>query len=108
AWYPGPIYANYFWSPALVGFFGYGGGFGVGIGFGGIGWVPLAPFEVFHPWWGRGFYGRGFGNVNIANGNLANVYRNARVGNGISGVSAADFRSGRFSNISRLSSSQVA
>ena len=43
----------------MVGFFGYGGGFGSasGFGFGGVGWVPLAPFEVFHPWWGRGFYG---------------------------------------------------
>ena len=30
---------------------------GVGFGFGGVGWVALAPFEVFHPWWGRGFYG---------------------------------------------------
>jgi len=108
-WYPGLRGMRHYWSPALVGFFGFGGGgIGVGFGFGGIGWVPLAPFEVFHPWWGRGFYGRGFNNFNVANGNLASVYRNARVGNGISGVSAADFRSGRFGNISRLSSSQVA
>ncbi len=59
AWYPGPIVANPFWAPAYVGFFGFGGGLGVGVGFGfgGVGWVALAPFEVFHPWWGHGLYG---------------------------------------------------
>ena len=65
-WYPGLIGARHYWSPALVGFFGFGGagGIGVGFGFGNVGWVPLAPFEVFHPWWGRGFYGRaGFNRV---------------------------------------------
>src|SRR5579875_1708272 len=42
------------------GFFGIGG-VRVGIGFGGLGWVALAPFEIFHPWWGHGFYGgRGY------------------------------------------------
>ncbi len=50
AWVPGrivhPVYA-----PALVAFVG-GPGFGVGIGLGGMGfaaWIPLGPFEVFHP-----------------------------------------------------------
>ena len=61
AWYPGPRFGHYYWSPALVGFFGFGGygGFhaGFGFGFGNVGWVPLAPFEAFHPWWGRGLYG---------------------------------------------------
>jgi len=108
-WYPGLRGFRSYWSPALVGFFGFGGGgFGVGFGFGNIGWVPLAPFEVFHPWWGRGFYGRGFGNFNVTNVNVSNIYRNARVANGISGVSAADFRAGRFNNISRVPGSQVA
>ncbi len=48
-----------YWAPAYVGFFGFGPGLGIGVGFGfgGVGWVALAPFEVFHPWWGRGFYG---------------------------------------------------
>jgi hypothetical protein len=110
-WYPGGMGMRHYWSPALVGFFGYGmgGGFGFGFGFGNIGWVPLAPYEVMHPWWGRGFYGgAGFNRgLNVTNGNVANVYRNARVANGISGINAADFRSGRFNNIGRVSGDQM-
>ena len=65
-WYPGARFGiRSYWSPALVGWFGYGGGVGVGFGFGNIGWVPLAPYEMFHPWWGRGFYGVGAFNRNI-------------------------------------------
>jgi FecR protein len=110
AWYPGPIYANPFWAPAYVGFFGYGPGLGIGVGFGfgGVGWVALAPFEVFHPWWGRGFYG-GFrggafgGRTYIAgNVNVFNSYRNARVSGGAIGVNAAGFgRGGQFAALSR-------
>ena len=103
-WYPGVIGVRHYWSPGLVAFFGYGGGgFGVGFGFGRVGWVPLAPYEVFHPWWGRGFYGAGGFNryTNITNVNVTNVYRNARVANGVTGVSAADFRAGRFNNLMR-------
>jgi len=104
-WYPGAIGVRHYWSPALVAFFGFGGG-GVGIGFGNVGWVPLAPYEVLHPWWGRGFYG-GAGyvnrNVNIVNVNITNVYRNARFANGYTAVSGADFRSGRFTNLVRPS-----
>ena len=108
-WYPGAIGVRHYWSPALVAFFGFGRGAGVGFGFGfgHVGWVPLAPFEVFHPWWGRGFYGRGFGNVNITNVNITNVYRNARVANGISAVNAGDFRNGRFGHVTRVSGDQV-
>jgi len=55
AWSPGPRYAHPTWSPALVAFFGYGGGgASVGLGFGNVGWVPLAPGEFYHPWWGPG------------------------------------------------------
>jgi hypothetical protein len=108
-WWPGGVGVHY-WSPALVAFFGFGPGVGVGFGFGNIGWVPLAPFETFHPWWGRGFYG-GYGNfnrnVNITNVNITKVYRNARVANGIAAVSATDFRQGRFTNISRISGAQI-
>ena len=58
AGFPARRYGHYWWHPAMVGFFGFGGaGFGVGFGFGNVGWVPLAPFEVFHPWYGRGWYG---------------------------------------------------
>jgi hypothetical protein len=108
-WYPGLIGARHYWSPALVGFFGFGGGGGIGFGFGNVGWVPLAPFEVFHPWWGRGFYGSaGFNrSINITNVNITNVYRNAQFRNGISAVAARDFQSGRFNNVIRTSGVQV-
>ncbi len=109
-WYPGSIYSRNYWSPALVGFFGFGhGGFGGGFGFGNVGWVPLAPYEVYHPWWGRGNHGnRGFDrSINITNVNITNVYRNAGYRNGISAVAAGDFQSGRFHNVMRTSGAQV-
>jgi hypothetical protein len=107
-WYPGVYGRHHYWSPALVAFFGFGRGGGIGFGFGNIGWVPLAPYEVFHPWWGRGFYGGGFNRgFNITNINVTNVYRNARLGNGISGIGYNDFHSGRFNSISRFSGNQV-
>lgn len=91
------------WRPALVGFVGFGGGFGAG--FGGIGWVPLAPYEPFHPWYGRGFYG-GFRNGSfhhgtvIKNVNITNVYRNARMANGVTNVRSADFGRGSVNHVS--------
>jgi hypothetical protein len=106
-WYPGVIGVRHFWSPALVAWFGFGPHVGVGFGFGHVGWVPLAPFETFRPWWGRGFYGRGFNErINITNVNVTNVYRNSRFG-GVSGVSAADFQGGRFHTIAGFSGNQV-
>jgi hypothetical protein len=110
-WYPGVRGRRHYWSPALVGWFGFGrggGGFGFGFGYGNIGWVPLAPYETFYPWWGRGYYGRGFNrNINITNVNVMNIYRNARGGRGISGVGYNDFNNGRFNGISRFSGDQV-
>lgn len=109
AWYPGPVFGNYFWSPAFVGFFGWGGGIGIGFG---LGWVPLAPFEVFHPWYGRGFYagfrGGGFarGTAIISNTNINNAYRNARVNGAVSGTSVNQFgRSG--AQIQALNHTQI-
>jgi len=107
-WYPGALGVRHYWSPALVSFFGWGGGVGFGVGFGNVGWVALAPFEMFHPWWGRGYYGAGFaGRLNIANVNIYNSYRNARVLNGVSGVSAANFRGGQFGGIVHASGEQL-
>lgn len=83
-WWPGAVRARYAWSPALVGFFGWGGG--VGAGWGGIGWVALAPFEVCHPWWGRGFYGgrSGFRSYEFdrRSADIGHLYRNASVRGG--------------------------
>ncbi len=91
AWWPGPVYGGVFWRPALVGFFGWGApGFGVSVGFGwgfaNIGWVPLAPYERFRPWWGPAGYGGAVVNVNVVS-----LYRNARVANGVTSIRAAEF-----------------
>lgn len=94
SWWPGPVIAPAFWSPALVGFFGFGApgfGIGFGFGFGSLGWVALAPYERFNPWYGPGFYGR-FGGVNVVGGaNITALYRNARVTNGVTAMRASDF-----------------
>jgi hypothetical protein len=72
AWLPPAYAAAPVWSPALVGFFGFGAGFGgpgwgVSLGFGGpgwgypnIGWYPLPPFAPFWPWY-PGWAWTGFG-----------------------------------------------
>jgi hypothetical protein len=108
SWFPGQRYGHYWWRPAMVGFFGFGGGFGGGVGFGNVGWIPLAPYEVFHPWYGRGGWGAGrrFGVVN--NVNIVNVYRNARFGNGVTAVSAQDFQRGVFRNQIPVNGSHLA
>jgi hypothetical protein len=117
-WYPGGIGGRHYWSPALVAFFGFGHGVSVGVGFGGgwghVGWVPLAPHERFSPWWGRNYYG-GYRNagfmdrsVNLTNVNITNVYRNARVANGVTAVNAGDFSRGRFNNHVRVDNSHLA
>lgn len=110
AWWPGPVGPYPYWSPAYVGFFGYGRGIGLGVGFGfgGVGWVALAPFEAFHPWWGRGFYG-GFGGgfygghtTLVNNVNVYNSFRNARVAGGAIGMDTAAFgRGGRPTALNR-------
>jgi len=111
AWYPGGLGVTAYWSPALVSFFGWGGGVGVGagvgFGFANVGWVPLAPFETFRPWWGAAYAGGLNRGVSITNVNVTVLYRNARVPNGISGMAAGDFTAGRFSNIQRVSGAQV-
>jgi uncharacterized membrane protein YgcG len=84
-WWPGGIRASYSWSPALVGFFGWGG---FGIGLGGLGWVALAPFESFHPWWRHDFGYRRYGAYGLGgfgafrNANIAAMYRNAAIRGG--------------------------
>jgi uncharacterized membrane protein YgcG len=81
-----------------VAFFGFGRGVGIGMGFGfgTMGWVPLAPYETFYPWYGRGYYG-GYGRTSamMSQVNIASVYRNARFGNGVSGIASADFVRGQ-------------
>ena len=50
-WAPGPVAVRPVFAPALVAFVG-GAGFGVGVGVGpAVAWFPLAPREVFVPWY---------------------------------------------------------
>ena len=118
-WYPGAYAAAspFRYRPALVAFFSFGGG-GGGVGgsfaFGDVGWVPIAPFEPFHPWWGFGGRGWGYGGsttiVNatyITNVNITTVYRNAGVPGGAVAVSNANFQHGVFAHPTPITPSQL-
>ncbi len=121
AWYPPAYGYTPAWSPALVGFYGFGGGVSVGVSFGFgypyVGWCPLAPFEAYYPWypgwawtgfgwgwpgWGYGGYGYGgyggfYGGTRIVNvTNITNIYRNFRHGGG-SGTLVGHFQHGTIS-----------
>lgn len=65
-WVPGRVFVRPVYAPALVAFVG-GGGFhlSVGVGGPGVAWFPLAPGEVYVPWYrsSRGYVN----NVNITN-----------------------------------------
>ena len=110
-WWPGRMHSRHYWSPGLVAFFGWGGGFGgvggfsMNAGFANWGWVPLAPFETYYPWYGRGYYGGyrnrgGYNNVTIVNNtNITNIYRNARVNNGVTVVNGNEFGRGAVNSV---------
>ncbi|HEX3549250.1 MAG TPA: DUF6600 domain-containing protein [Candidatus Elarobacter sp.] len=107
AWFPPAASVVTVWSPALVAFVGFGGGFG--FGFGNIGWVPVAPFEPFYPWWRRGGGTTIVNNVTIVNNNygqFSHVYRNALAG-GVTGISHQRFLQGRFDHPVAVSPSQL-
>ena len=100
------------WSPAYVSFFGFGRGLGVGVGFGfgSIGWLPLGPRDIFHPWFGRGhsFGALGFNEMHGAGfihpggprygSNLETMMTDAHVRNAFRSVSSQAFASGRMSH----------
>jgi hypothetical protein len=101
-WWPGPVWGagfyRPFWSPAYVSFFGFGGGWGLGFGWGGwggFGWLPLGPCDWFHPWWGG--YGGRFGVVGF--GRFGEV---GRFG-GFAPLHAGT----RFSNIAHINDSHI-
>jgi hypothetical protein len=114
-WWPGYRHAYHHWSPGFVAFFGWGyGGFrvGFGLGWGHVGWVPLAPHEPYYPWYGNRYYG-GYRNVNVHNNvtivnntNIRNVYRNARVDNGLTAVAGDQFGRGGVNNV-RVSGDEI-
>ncbi|MCP5111114.1 MAG: hypothetical protein GY953_09785, partial [bacterium] len=109
-WWPGVHHHRHYYRPALVAFFGWGhhSGFhvGVGFGFGHVGWVPLAPYERYHRWYGHRYY-NGYRNntyvdnsVNVVNNiNVTNIYRNARVNNAITAVEGNNFGNRRVRNV---------
>ncbi|MCC6294664.1 MAG: FecR domain-containing protein [Bryobacterales bacterium] len=100
-WWPGGMGGRHYWRPGLVAWVGWGGG-GIGVGFGHVGWIPLAPYERYSPWYGRNYYG-GFRNRNyidnsvtiVNNININNTYRNSRVNNAITGINGSEFGNGR-------------
>ena len=113
-WYPGSPYRRHFWRPALVTFFGYNGfaGFnlGLGFGYGGIGWCPLGPGEIYTPWYGSGFYGGGANRTVVVDNsvNIYNAYRNARAPNGVTVVDAQGFSQGLVNSPRTLRSAELA
>lgn len=117
AWYPGGVRERHRWTPGQVAWIGFGGNSGyrtgIGIGWGNVGWVPLAPHEPFHPWYGSRYYrggniNRNTTNINIVNNvNIHNVYRNARGGNGVTGVSSNDFVNGRGGGYVRVGENDI-
>ncbi len=78
-WVPGPVVVRPVYAPALVAFVGGGPAFGAGVA-----WFPLAPREVYVPWY-RG--SRGYvNNVNITNTQVnvtqvTNVYNTTIINN---------------------------
>jgi hypothetical protein len=79
AWVPGTIVAEPVYAPALVSFFGDFGDVGIGVGFGAVGWIPLAPEEVFNPWFPCS--PRFIRNVNITNVTNVTIINNQTVVN---------------------------
>jgi hypothetical protein len=125
-WVPGPVAVRPVFAPALVAFVG-GAGFAIGGG-PGVGWFPLAPTEVFVPYYrgSRGYVER----LNVTNtvvnvtrvtnvyneyySNQRNVnritYINQRVNNGVTVVSRDTFINARpvSRNLGRFDARQLA
>jgi hypothetical protein len=103
AWWPGPVWGGGFyrpfWAPAYVSFFGFGGGWGLGFGWGGwggFGWLPIGPCDRFFPWWGG--YGGRFGVVGFNRFGTLNRFGGFEPLHGGT----------RFSNLSHISDAHIA
>ncbi|HSW64209.1 MAG TPA: DUF6600 domain-containing protein [Dissulfurispiraceae bacterium] len=82
-WVP-PVHRQVIWGPGYVGWVRSGSY---------VGWVPLAPREIYY---GRGHYGPhsvNITNVNINHISVTNVYRNVTVNNGATVVHRDHFQS---------------
>jgi len=97
-WAPGPIAVRPVFAPALVAFVG-GPGFAVGVGFGPtVAWFPLAPREVFVPWYRTS--PRYVNNVNITNTRVTvtqvtNVYNTTIINNNTTNVTRVTYANQR-------------
>jgi len=92
-WVPGPVAVRPVYAPALVAFVG---GVTIGVGTAPVGWFPLAPREVFVPWYRTS--PRYVQNVNVTNTRVTvvqvtNVYNHYTV-NRVSNVTYANQRVG--------------
>ena len=93
-WYPQRTFIV--WQPALVAFLTFGGG--------NIGWVGLAPFEPFTPWWFNGFSGTT--PLAFNNGQITRMYGNARY-NGVTYTPGQRFLEGRFDRLAAAPPSKL-
>jgi len=104
-WYPGGTGTRQYWAPAHVAFFGLAG---TGTGWGRVGWVPLAPSEPLHRWWGARWYNeyRHPGYVNSLpfrnDVNITSMYRNSRIDRGFTIVDQEGFRRGQPGSAGRI------
>ncbi len=100
-WVPGPVVVRPVYAPALVAFVG-GGGFGVGVGVGvGVAWFPLAPREVYVPWYrtSPGYVN----NVNVTNTRVSvtqvtNVYNTTIINNNTTNVTRINYANQHVAN----------
>jgi len=102
-WVPGPVVVRPVYAPALVAFVG-GGGIGVGVGFGvgvGVAWFPLAPREVYVPWYrtSPGYVN----NVNVTNTRVSvtqvtNVYNTTVINNNTTNVTRITYANQHVNN----------
>src|ERR1700681_1500734 len=111
-WYPQRAFVA--WRPALVGFFTFGGG-GIGLGFGNVAWVPLAPYEPYYPWWGPGYGTTIVNNVTYVTNNyygrvnrrqFDHHYGNARY-NGVTYLPHRRFAEGSFERGRPIAAAQL-
>jgi hypothetical protein len=126
-WVPGPVYVRPVYAPALVVFVGGGAvAFGGGAG---VAWFPLAPREVYVPWYrtSPGYVNNvnvtntnvnvtqvtNVYNTTIINNNTTNVtrinYANQHVGNAVTAVSHETFASAKpvQSNLAKVDPKQI-
>jgi len=111
AWVPPAVAIEPVYVPARVAFFTYGApDFSIGIAFGDIGWVPLTPYEEYHPWYG--WRGRDFvASATVVNAQVNGVaftrmYANARRG-AATGIAYQNFRGGRFGRLQAVDAPRI-